>query len=199
MKRYLMIFFVLLYAICAYSQTTLPNNLPVPFPIDQYGKSVSVTTYVDSAGGTWKVYFYKPLLKTDTLKVNQSGSWTVVIPDTETIGIRGIPTVAPNGGYFAVQDSWNWVRYQGGKSYTITAVDSITPTSTSLWWKPSIYATDSVRVSSDRTFPATDATIIIPGQSYTPEKLNLTYFPKLYIKPVTGSTSTRVTYSWWGF
>ena len=107
--------------------------------------------------------------------------------------------VKPNSGYFAVQDSWNWARYSGGYTDTTSAAgDTVTPTNVSEWWRFTIATDDTIQFSSSSTFPSTDDKILLPGGTYTSEKLNVVYFPKIYYK-VVGSGTPNVRIFWEGF
>ncbi len=90
-------------------------------------------------------------------------------------------------------------RYSGGYSDTTSAAgDSLTPTNVSQWWKFTISTDDTIYFSSDRTYPATNSEVLLPGESFTSEKLNFTYFPKFYYK-LKGSGTPNVRLFWQGF
>lgn len=138
---------------------------------------------------TTHAIFIQPILRLQTSDIKIPNSIAV---DTNVI--------KPSGGFMDVRDTWNWVRYDTSYSDTTsTAGDTVNSGNITEWWRITITADDTVYISSNSSYayPANKvgAGYLLPGETWTSDKMNVAYISKFYYKQYgTGAAVVRIFY-----
>ncbi len=146
--------------------------------------SLTASLVYDVNGDTVHVILTQPMI--DSLQI-------VALTQAVIDSLQKIDLFPGAKTYADVRNSWDWIR-----SYTTTTdtvkltEDTISITATE-WSKVTIRTmgtNDSLYYAIGTTAPATFS-VLLPGQIFVTEKLNATYFTKVFIRAYSGDESIK--------